>query len=184
MKTKMMTMVKKWTAAILAAVTVATMSTSMATVAYAQDFTGINLETLPSEPTAGMDAEVIKNAYQVGKKLGNDIPSGKVVYVISNGVSWADGSTPVGEDIVVVYKVYNEKGIFGLGESKVMSCKSLTTGKSYDLTMGYMLRVFELNKVSNLNGTGLKVSKAGLQTTWDTVGFPAVDWFFKLVKLH
>lgn len=165
MKTNMMTMIKKVTAAVLAAVTVMTMTAvTMPAIVHAEDFKGIKLEELPTHPTAGMDINVIKNAYKVGGNLGTDIESGTVAYINSYAMCALDGGTPCGKDIVVVYRTYQVTNWFGEKVSKV-NCKSLTNGDSFDLVIDkHAAQLYELNKAQSFNDAGITVDSNGIRT--------------------
>ena len=174
MKTKMMTKIKKVVAAALAALTVATTMTSMATIVRADDFKGIKLEELSDHPTTGMDINVIKNAYKVGKRVDQNVKSGDVVYIDSRVLGGPDivGSmiTPHGTDIVVVYNVYKESQ-FLTGDCYKVNCKSLIDGETFDLVIGeFAARLSELDKVSSLGGSPIDVDSNGLQNTFQQIG--------------
>ena len=165
MKNSMVKMIKKVTATILAAATVmgATIAATPAIV-RADDFNGIKLEELSDHPTAGMDLNVIKNAYKVGGNLGTDIESGTVAYINSYAMCALDGGTPCGKDIVVVYRTYTVTNLFGGKVSKV-NCKSLTNGDSFDLVIDkHAAQLYELNKAQSFNDAGITVDSNGIRT--------------------
>ena len=172
MRTQISTMVKKVTATILAAATVmaATVAATPAIV-RAEEFKGIKLEELSDHPTAGMDINIIKNAYRVGGNLGTNIPSGTVAYIKSGATTSLDMGTPHGSDIVVVYRTYTVTNLFGGKVSKV-NCKSLIDGETFDLTIDnncMSAQLYELNRAQNLNDAGIDVDDAGLQTSFQQV---------------
>ena len=173
MKNSMVRMIKKVTAAFLAAATVmgATVAAAPTMVHAADNFNGIKLEELSDHPTAGMDLNTIKNAYKVGKNLGTNIPSGTVAYIKSGATTSLDMGTPHGTDIVVVYRTYTVTNLFGGKVSKV-NCKSLIDGETFDLTLDnncMSAQLYEINKVNNLNDAGIDVDNTGLQTSFQQV---------------
>ena len=171
MKNSMVKMIKKVTAAFLAAVTVmGAVVTSTPAIVRADDFKGIKLEELPDHPTSDMDINVIKNAYRVGNKLGNDVESGKVVYIQSLALGGVECLyVPHGTDIVVVYRTYTNKNMFGQTVHNV-SCKSLIDGETFDLCLcDIEATLFELNKAPNLDGDGIDVGSNGLQNSLQQV---------------
>lgn len=184
MRTTVKTMVKKVTAAVLAAVAVMTMATvaTPATV-RADDFKVFNFEELPDHPTSGMDVGVIKSSYTVGGKLGKNTPSGTVVYIQSSPLSYADIDTPRGSDIVVICGIYHKEGIFGCG-SDMVCCKSLTNGNKFEIPLGMSAQIYELNKAAGINSGSVSVSSGGLETTWTSIIKPAMKIldYIKLLK--
>ena len=171
MKNSMVRMIKKVTAAVLAAATVmgATVAATPAIV-KADDFKTIDFESLPEHPTANMDLTTIKNAYFVFESVGENINSGDVLYVDSHAAGALDGSTPNGTDIVVVIRKYNDHNIFGTEIPKV-SCKSLIDGETFDeLVISnsgemYGARFYEICKKPDFNSNGgIKVDTNGLSS--------------------
>lgn len=142
------------TAAILAAVTVMGMAVAVTPtmVRAADNFNGINFAELPEHPTAGMDLNVIKNAYKVGGNLGTNVESGTVAFIRSGATTSLDMGTPHGSDIVVVYRTYTVTNLFGGKVSKV-NCKSLIDGETFDLTLDnncMSAQLYELNRAQTL----------------------------------
>ena len=175
MKNSMVKMIKKVTAAFLAAATVmgATIAATPAIV-RADDFNGIKLEELSDHPTSNMNINVIKNAYKVGKRVDQNVKSGDVVYIDSRVLGGPNivGSmiTPHGKDIVVVYNVYKESQ-FLTGDCYKVNCKSLIDGETFDLVIGeFAARLSELDKVSSLGGSPIDVDSNGLQNTFQQIG--------------
>ena len=161
---KMMTMIKKVTATILAAATVMTATVAATPAIVRADDTPViteeTLSKLSQHPTSDMNVELIRRAYKQGGQINStNIASGSVVYVQSSGGKKI--TAVYGDDIVVVLKVYRESGFLGIGSSYVMSCKSLVTGDDWELTLDDTVRVSELNKISNVNDGGV-LSALGL----------------------
>ena len=158
MKNTMVKMIKKVTAAVLVAATVMGATVAVApTMVRAEEAPVITEETLSKlsqHPTSDMNVELIRRAYKQGGQInGTNIASGSVVYVQSSGGKKI--TAVYGDDVVVVLKVYKESGLFGLGSSYVMSCRSLVTGDDWELTLDDTVRVSELNKISNVNDGGV-----------------------------
>ena len=180
MKTKMMTMVKEVTVAILAAVTV--MTAAMPAMVHAEDFNGIKLEELPTHPTSGMDINIIKNAYKVGGNLGTNIESGTVAYIDSQAIVALDGGTPCGTDIVVIYRTYQETNMFGNTSSKVC-CKSLINGETFNLIIDKRAaQLYEIKKAQSLNDAGINTDSNGLQPNSKLL-YKAFGWFKSIKEL-
>ena len=170
MKNSMVKMIKKVTAAFLAAATVmgATVAATPAIV-KADDFKTIDFESLPEHPTANMDLNTIKNAYFVFNNVGENINSGDVLYVEASAKCAMDGSTPNGTDIVVVIRKYEVDNLFGQSVRKVC-CKSLIDGETFDgLTLSSSSSVggakfYEIQKKPDFNyNEGIKVDAHGLE---------------------
>ena len=184
MKNSMVKMIKKVTAAFLAAATVmgATVAATptMVRAAETNEFNGIDLNTLPDHPTNGMDIMTIRNAYEVGGELREintkSIESGDVLYVTSIS-SALDPATAVGKDVVVVYSTYFQDGLFGIGRTLRVSCKSLVDGQTFDLGVGSGVHFYELNKVQYLNvNKPIDVDDHGLETFWGSVYEKMFGW--------
>ena len=171
MKNSMVRMIKKVTAAVLAAATVmgATVAATPAIVrADSKTFTEDDFKNLPEHPTADMDINVIKNAYFVFDCVGENIKAGDVLYVQANATCAMDGSSPNGTDIVVVIRKYQDYNIFGTPIPKV-SCKSLIDGETFDdLVLSSSVggsKFYEICKRSELgNDTTIRVDAHGLES--------------------
>ena len=153
----------------------------MTTPVHAATFDGrFDLNTLPFHPTADMDIELIRSAYKQGRNLGGDLNPGDVVYVRSVPT---DVSTPSGNDVVVVYKVYQSSGLFGIGSHWTMRCKSLTNGKVFELTIDSCgIYINELIKVDDTTQANLKIDENGLMTRWDSVVVPVTNAAMTIIK--
>lgn len=184
MKNSMVKMIKKATAAILAAATVMGMTVAVTpAMVRADDFKAFNFEELPFEPTPDMDIGVIKSSYTVGAQIGKSTPSGTVVYITSCPLSYADIDTPRGSDIVVITGIYHKEGFFGLG-SDMVCCKSMTNGNRFEIPLEISAHIYQLIKAEGINCGSVSVSSGGLENTWTSIIKPAMKIldFIKLLK--
>ena len=170
-----------------AAIAFTTLAGSMAmpVVVHAADFSETyNLKDLPAVPTRNMDVNIIKNYYKQGDEIAEGVQPGTVAYIKSLTVSALDITSPQGSDIVLVYKVYRDTGMFGTCKGYRVSCKSLTNGQTFDIALGGpCAHLYKLDKITDVNEPSVAVSESGLKTPIDTTVKTVVDWCCKIFGL-